>query len=157
MSSNQPIAYVSVEDLVKQLNLQQSVTDPNKYIIWEIPTSVDIINTFVKQANEQATVEFGNHTNDGLYGLTRQWATWRAILNLIETMTINWVISGLPVTVGNIGFDRLAAMQSASAEIKARAQEELVRLYTQLSEIEGIQSYQPSSPYIATGGQWPAS
>lgn len=157
MAQNTPIAYISVEDIVKQLNLQQSVTDPNKYIVWEIPTSVDIINTFVKQANEQATIEFGNHTNDPLYGLTRQWATWRAVLNLIETMTVNWVISGLPVQVGNIGFDRLAAMQGASAEIKARAQEELARLYTQLSEIEAIQSYQPSSPYIATGGQWPAS
>jgi hypothetical protein len=157
MSQNTPIAYISVEDVVKQLNLQQSQTDPNKYIIWEIPTSVDIINTFVKQANEQATTEFGNRTNSPSYGLTKQWATWRAVLNLIETMTINWVISGLPVQVGNIGFDRLAAMQGASAEVKARAQEELARIYILLSEIGAVQNYQPSSPYIATGGQWPAS
>jgi hypothetical protein len=137
---------------VKQLGLQQSSFDPNKYLVWAIPTSMDILNTFVKQANEQATNIFGDRTQSTDYGLTKQWAIWRAVLNLIETMTINWVVSGLPVQVGNIGFDRLAAMQGASAEIKARAQEELLRLYTLLSEIDAVQNYQSPSPYVDTGG-----
>lgn len=152
MSQNTPIAYCDTQDLVKQLNLQQSSFDPNKYIVWQIPVSVDVINTFVKQANEQATTMFGDHTQDSLFGYTKQWATWRAVLNLIETMTVNWVISGLPVAVGSIGFDRLAAMQAASAEMKERAQEELLRLYTQLGEIDAIQNYQSPSPYVDSGG-----
>ena len=72
---------------------------------------------------------------------------------MIETMTVNWVISGLPVAMGNIGFDRLAAMQAASVEMKERAQQELLRLYTELSEIVPVQNYISPSPYVDTGGQ----
>jgi len=153
MSQNTPIAYCDTQDLVKQLNLQQTSFDPSKYLVWQIPTSVDILNTFVKQANEQATQLFGDHTKDSLFGLTKQWATWRAVLNMIETMTVNWVISGLPATLGDISINRLDAMRSASAEIKGNAQSELVRLYTMLSEIDPIQNYQSPSPFVDTGGQ----
>jgi hypothetical protein len=152
-TNNTPFPYCDTQDLVKQLNLQQSTTDPNKYIIYAIPVSVDVINTFVKQANEQATQLFGNHMNDPLFGLTKQWATWRAVFNLIETMTINWVISGMPVTVGTISISRLEAMARATAELKENAQRELLRLYTELSEIEGIQNYQSPSPFVDMGGQ----
>ena len=151
--TNSPIPYCTTEDLVKQLNLQQSSVDPTKYIVWQIPTSTDIINTFVKQANEQATALYGDLTTSNYYGLAKQWAVWRAVLNLIETMTVNWVISGLPVTMGNIGFERLTAMSAASAEMKTRAAEELARLYTMLSQIEPVQNYQSPSPYVDTGGQ----
>jgi hypothetical protein len=153
MSQNTPVAYCDTQDLVKQLNLQQSAIDPNKYIIWQIPTSVDVINTFVKQANEQTTAMFGDRTLTQSYGMTKQYATWRAVLNLIETMTVNWVISGLPITVGDISIQRLGAMQAATIEIKERAKEELIRLYNLLTEFDFPNNYQSPSPYVDMGGQ----
>ncbi len=149
---NTPIPYVDTQDLIKQLNLQQSSTDPTKYLVWQIPTSVDILNTFVAQSNVQTTQLFGNLTQSPQYGLAQQYAIWRAVLNLIETMTVNWVISGLPVTVGDISINRLQAMQGASTEIKERASNELHRLYILLSEFSFPQNYQPSSIYIYNGG-----
>ena len=149
---NTPVPYCSTQDLIKQLNLQQAVTDPNKYIVWQIPTSVDILNTFVAQANVQATALWGDLTNSAQFGLAQQWSIWRAVLNLIETMTVNWVISGLPVTVGDISISRLAAMQAASESIKVRAETELKRIYVLLSEFSFPQNYQSPSPYIFTGG-----
>ena len=153
MSTNTPIPYCDTQDLVKQLNLQQSSTDPNKYVIYAIPTSVDIINTFVKQANEQTTILFGDRTQSPSYGLAKQYATWRAVLNLIETMTINWIISGLPVTVGDISIQRLTAMQTATIELKENANRELARLYIMLSEMDFPSNYQSPSPYVDMGGQ----
>lgn len=153
MSTNVPIPYCNTQDVVKQLGLQQSTTDPSKYIIYAIPTSADIINTFVKQANEQTTILFGDLTKSTLYGLAKQYATWRAVLNLIETMTVNWVISGIPVTVGDISIQRLTAMQTATVELKENANRELARLYIMLSEMDFPSNYQSSSPYIDTGGQ----
>jgi hypothetical protein len=144
---------VDTQDLIKQLNLQQAYADPTKYLVWQIPTSVDILNTFVTQANVQTTQLFGNLTQSSLYGLAQQYAIWRAVLNLIETMTVNWVISGLPVTVGDISINRLQAMIPASAEIKENALREIHRLYILLSEFSFPQNYQPSSLYIYTGGQ----
>ena len=154
-SANAPVAYTTVQDVVKLLNLQQSAIDPNKYLVWQIPTSVDILNTFIKYANQQATQIYGNQTTSSNLGLVQQWATWKAVQNMIFTMTVNWVISGLPVTVGNIGFDRLAAMAAASSEIKQRAENELFRLYTLLSNIDVVNNYRSPSPYVDTGGQTP--
>jgi hypothetical protein len=152
-TTNMPIAYCSTEDVVKILNLQQSTVDPNKYMVWQIPTSTDVLNTFVRYANEQTTIILGDLTQSNLYGLAKQYATWRAVVNLIDTMTINWVISGLPAQVGNIGIDRLAAMQAASMPMRERATIELLRLYTLLSEIAFPNAYQSPSPYIDMGGQ----
>jgi hypothetical protein len=135
------------------LNLQQSATDPNKYVIYAIPTSVDVINTFVKQANEQTTILFGDLTKTNSYGLAKQYATWRAVLNMIETMTISWVISGMPVTVGDISIQRLSAMQAATVELKENTLRELARLYIMLSDFSYPNNYQSPSPFVDTGGQ----
>jgi hypothetical protein len=153
LSTNVPIPYCDAQDLVKQLNLQQSATDPNKYIVYAIPTSVDILNTFVKQANEQTTALWGDLTKSNNYSLARQYAIWRAVLNMIETMTINWVIAGIPVTVGDISINRLGAMQAATVELKENANRELARLYIMLSEMDFPSNYQSPSPYVDTGGQ----
>jgi hypothetical protein len=152
-TSNTPIAYTSTEDLVKVLNLQQSTVDPTKYMVWQIPTSTDVLNTFVRYANEQTTSLFGDISQSSSYGLAKQYATWRAVLNLIDTMTVNWVISGLPVQLGNIGIDRLAAMQAASTVMRERAISEAQRLYVLLTEIDFPNNYQSPSPYVDTGGQ----
>jgi hypothetical protein len=149
---NMPIPYVDTQDLIKQMNLQQSSIDPTKYIIWQIPTSVDIINQFVSQANVQATALYGNLTQTPKYGLVKQWAINKAFLNLIEEMTVNWVVSGLPVTVGDISINRLQAMAAASVELKERLQSELHKLYIWITEFDFPQNYQPTSPYILTGG-----
>jgi hypothetical protein len=122
-------------------------------MVWQIPTSTDIINTFVKQANEQTTSLFGDLTQSYSYGLAKQYATWRAVLNLIETMTVNWVIAGMPVTVGDISFSRLGVMQAATVELKENAIRELARLYIMLSEFSFPNNYHSPSPFVDTGGQ----
>jgi len=148
-----PIEYTNTALLIKELNLQQVSADPTKYLVWQIPTSVDILNNFVNQANERATVTFGDQrTNTLFFALIRQYATKRAALIMIGEMTINWVISGLPVTVGNISIARLQAMQGASVEVKARLKLELQEIYIKLSDISVTQNYQSPSPYVDTGG-----
>ena len=114
---------------------------------------MDVINTFVKQANEQTTILFGDLTKTNSYGLAKQYATWRAVLNMIETMTISWVISGMPVTVGDISIQRLSAMQAATVELKENTLRELARLYIMLSDFSYPNNYQSPSPFVDTGGQ----
>lgn len=150
--SNTPVPYCNTQDLIKQLNLQQASTDPTKYLVWQIPTSVDILNTFVFQSNVQTTQLFGDLTQSTQYGLAQQYAIWRAVLNMLETMTVNWIISGLPVTVGDISIQRLGAMAAATAELKENTLRELHRLYILLSEFSFPNNYQTPSIYIPTGG-----
>jgi len=154
MSSVPPtlVQYCNTQDLVRLLNLQQSITDPNKYLVWQIPTSVDILNTFVRYANEQTTATWGDLTISPQLPLARQYAVFTAALNMIETMTINWVISGLPVAIGDISINRLQAMQAATVEVKERFKEEIGILYVKLSEISFPNNYQSPSPYVDFGG-----
>lgn len=152
MSSTLPVEYTDAQQVIKLLALKQDSTDSNKYIVWAIPISLDVINQFVKYGNEQTTALWGNLTNSPSLGLARQYATWRAVLNLIETMTLQWTVSGMPVTVGDISIQRLQAMQAASAEFKARAEIEVWRIYVLLSDMAFPQNYQSPSPYIQTGG-----
>ena len=154
MSSVPPaiVQYCNTQDLVRLLNLQQSSTDPNKYLVWQIPTSVDILNTFVRYSNEQTTATWGDLTQSSLLPLARQYAVFIAALNMIETMTVNWVISGLPVTIGDVSINRLQAMQAATVEVKERFKEEIGILYVKLSEISFPNNYQSPSPYVDFGG-----
>jgi hypothetical protein len=153
-----PIEYTNTQQLVAELNLQQSSSDPTKYLVWQIPTSVNILNNFVNQANEITTVNFGDLTQsaDG-FSLARQYASKKAALILIQEMTINWAISGMPVTVGNISINRLQAMQAASEPLRAILTAQLQDIYIKLSNFDFTQNYQPSSPYILTSGQVPFS
>ena len=104
-----PIEYCNTQLVVNEMNLQQYSGDPTKYLIWQVPTSVNIINTFVNQANEMTTINFGDlRQSADRFALARQYATKKASLLLVDEMSINWVISGFPVTVGNISINRLA-------------------------------------------------
>lgn len=152
MSNNAPIPYCNTQDLVRLFNLQQSSTDPNKYLVWQIPTSVDILNTFVRYANEVTTITWGDLTQSPMLALARQYATFKAALNMIEVMTVNWVISGLPVSLGDVSINRLQAMQAATVELKERLKEEIATLYVKMSEIDFPNNYQSPSPYVDFGG-----
>jgi hypothetical protein len=149
-----PIEYTDTEQVTKEINLRQDPSDPTKYFVWQIPTSVDVINNFVRQANEKATVNFGDMRNSpDRFALGRQYATKKASLLILDEMSVNWIISGFPVTVGNISINRLQAIVEASKPVRARLEAELWDIYIKLSNFEVTNNYQSPSPYVDTGGQ----
>jgi hypothetical protein len=152
VGSNMPIPYSNATDVITVLNLQPYYNDPNKYLIWMVPTSINVINRFVTWANVRTTALFGDLTQSTQYGLAQQYATWLAVLNLMEMMSINWAISGWPVQVGDISINRLQGMIPALEAIKEQAQSELQKLYILLSQFSFPNNYQSPSPYIYMGG-----
>jgi hypothetical protein len=153
VSDTNTVVYTDASYVIRELNLQQSTTDPTQYYVWLIPTSVDTINQFVLQANEYATALWGDLTsNETSFKLARQYATKLASLRLLQEQALNWQISGMQMGLGNLTISRLNALERALKEVKQRLMEDLNKIYTLLSEVEMHNNYQPRNIYEVTHG-----
>jgi hypothetical protein len=147
------VIYTTNTQIANELGL---TTDNNgNYYLWQVPTAPSVVDNFVTQANQFTTALFGDLSTDlTLFPLAQMFASKWAALRLVEQLAINWQVSGLRSNLGNIGIDRLPALTAAATAVTTRLKEDLNRLYMTLVNVnEGIiNSWQPGSPYIVTGG-----
>jgi hypothetical protein len=155
--STSVVNYCSAVDLIQELNLQRDPNNADSYILWQMPTTYDIIARFAFQGNSYTTLLFGDLTTNTQYLPAAQaYAAKWAALRLAQQMAINWQVSGFRVGVGNLSIDRLETMRSAMKEVVERLTTDISKYYTILASVSGItvvDAYDPHSPYIVTKGQ----
>ncbi len=146
-----PTPYISSTDVSNELGL---TTDTNgNYLIWLIPTPPAVVDNFVSQANNWTTAMWGNlTTNQQLFPIAKMYAQKWAALRIVQQMAINWQVSGLRSQLGNIGIDRMNAMEKAMASAVTRLSEDLNQLYNMLADIQTTDAYKPNNVYEVTGG-----
>lgn len=148
------VVYTDLQSVVTELNLQQQQDNPTSYLLYAIPTSQDIINYYVNQANNYTLSLFGDLSSDPTrFSLAKMYATKLASLWIVQNTASNIIFSGIRMGVGAISVDRLPAIESAFEKLQASLRDQLTRLYNLLSSIETVDSYRPSSPYIVSKGQ----
>ena len=145
------ISYCDIYEVKSELGLGQDSL--GNWIVWGLSIDPEIVQHYVVQANEVSTNLFGDLTTSVvLFPLAKQYATKVASLRLIQTMSVNWIVTGLQVQLGDVGFNRLPALQAGAALILERLKTDIDKLYVMLSDVTVINAYQPSSPYVVTGG-----
>ena len=152
MSTN-IVSYTDILEIKSELGIQQ---DSNgQWIMWQIPIDGEVLQHYTSQANEQTTTMFGDLSGNALlYALAKQYATKWASLRIVQTMTINWQISGMQMGLGNLNINRLPALQAAAQMVTARLTEDLNNIYVKLCDVSVVNSYTTTSPYIQSKGGW---
>jgi hypothetical protein len=150
------VNYTSINNLVTELGL--TTDNSGNYFIWQIPTSQNVLQNYVTEANQYTTALWGDlSSSPQQFNLASMYATKWAALRLIQMLATNWQISGLTITIGEFTLQRLEALRTAAEAVAKRLEADLVKLYTLLATVDAVNAYQPASVYQDTRGTafWP--